>query len=428
MISPLNTGQSTRRSFLLGVYLATNAIADAATVVDGPDCTFFKAEYIHGRHDLNSRLLDALGHHRILVTHTTTDDIAQSVGQQVVQRIEDAQRLGGIGLVLVTAMPMVSIIGLQYDRLIRTLGPLSLEVVAVEGRSLQGDWLDGYADVLTALSDKLEPDPRPPATDSVSIIGHFMDRNEEDGRGNVRELRRLVEGLGLRLETVWCGGEDWASMRRASRSSTLVSFPLGVEAAHRLAARTGARVVDLETPLGLTRSMDFVRELGAATGRTREAEQLMELERGRCVAPLEWVIPHYFLGLRVAISATPDLLPGLWDLLTELGVEVVEATSPSRPRDGCAPEILGGLEVGFDVDFDRQRWDTTKGPELIIGDTWAARPDETSIPMVELGFPSYLDHALLDRPYLGFRGHTALIQRCLSALATGGGRPTHRER
>ena len=42
--------------------------------------------------------------------------------------------------------------------------------------------------------------------------------------------------------------------------------------------------------------------------------------------------------------------------------------------------------------------------------------------MVELGFPSYQDHALQDRPFLGYRGHTALVQRILSALATGGGR------
>jgi len=414
--------RTTRRSFLLGVYLATNAIADAATVVDGPDCAFFKAEYIHGCHDLNSRLLDGLGRHRILVTHTTTDDIAQSVGAGVRRRVQDAHRIGGIGLVLVTAMPMVSIIGLQYDQLLRELPPLPLDVVAVPGRSLQGDWLDGYADVLTALATAVKPTPEPLDAESVSIIGNFMDRNEEDQRGNVRELRRLVEGVGLRLESLWLGGSDWATLGRAARSSTLVTFPLGAEAGRRLAERTGAQVVDVQTPLGLARTLAFVRALGAATGRHREAERFAEAERSSCVAPLEWVVPHYFLGLRVAISAPPDLLGGLWELLTELGMEVVDAVSPSRPRDGCDANALDGLEVGFDVDFDQKRWEGDRRPELLIGDTWATGPAVAALPVVELGFPSYLDHAVYDRPVLGYRGHTALVQRILSALATYGGR------
>lgn len=417
-----DTPHATRRSFLLGVYLATNAIADAAAVVDGPDCAFFKAEYIHGRHDLNSRLLDGLGHHRILVTHTTTDDIAQSVGSGVGKRIGDAERLGGVGLVLVTAMPMVSIIGLQYDQLIRELPPLDLDVVAVEGRSLQGDWLDGYADVLTALAAAVEPATEPLETESVSIIGHFMDRNEEDQRGNVRELRRLVQGLGLRLESVWLSGSDWANLGRAARSRTLVTFPLGAEAGRRLADRTGARVVEVQTPLGLTRTLDFVRALGEATGRDQAAKRFAETERSRCVTPLEWVVPHYFLGLRVAISAPPDLLVGLWELLTELGMDVVEAVSPSRPRDGCEAESMGGLQVSFDADFQRERWQGTSRPELLLGDTWATSTGDANLPVVELGFPSYLDHAIFDRPTLGFRGHTALVQRILSALASGGGR------
>ena len=43
--------------------------------------------------------------------------------EDTTDRIRDARGLGDVGLVLVTAMPMVSIIGLQYDRILRELPP-----------------------------------------------------------------------------------------------------------------------------------------------------------------------------------------------------------------------------------------------------------------------------------------------------------------
>ena len=54
---------------LLGVYLAVNALKDAYVLVDGPDCAFYKAHFIHGRHDLNSTLLRISGRHRVAFTN-----------------------------------------------------------------------------------------------------------------------------------------------------------------------------------------------------------------------------------------------------------------------------------------------------------------------------------------------------------------------
>ena len=44
--------------FMHGLYLGINAVRDAYLLVDGPNCSFFKAEHIHGGHDFNSTLLD----------------------------------------------------------------------------------------------------------------------------------------------------------------------------------------------------------------------------------------------------------------------------------------------------------------------------------------------------------------------------------
>ena len=58
----------TTYTYLLGVYVAVNAIKDAYLLVEGPDCTYMKAQYIQGNHDWLSTLTSVSGFHRIANT------------------------------------------------------------------------------------------------------------------------------------------------------------------------------------------------------------------------------------------------------------------------------------------------------------------------------------------------------------------------
>jgi hypothetical protein len=55
-------------TYLLGVYLGVNALRDAFLLVEGPDCTYMKAQYIQGNHDWLSTLTSVSGFHRIANT------------------------------------------------------------------------------------------------------------------------------------------------------------------------------------------------------------------------------------------------------------------------------------------------------------------------------------------------------------------------
>lgn len=414
--------QHTRRPFLIGVYLATNGISDAVTIVDGPDCAFFKAEFIHGKHDLGSTLLDVTGRHRILVSHITTDDVAKSQGARASALIHKAASMPEINLVLVTSLPMVSIIGTQYDQLVRDLrSQVAAELCELPGRSLQGDWLAGYEDVLLALAQRIEAPAEGLRDDSVSIVGNFMDRNEEDHRGNLRELGRLVEALGLRLDATWLSGRPWNELRQAGRSGTLLALPLGRQAARVIAETTGAQVVDVAAPFGLQGTTSFLDALGAATDRVERARSLIEGELREMLPRLEWVVPHVFLGKRVAFTATPDLLVGFHELASELGMEVIGLSSTARRPVWFEHETIGGLEPQFDETFEgvhRRLNESPAGPaQLIVGTSETIRQAPSQSATVEFGYPSYVDHALFDRPFLGYRGYLAFVQRMATALA-----------
>ncbi len=414
-----------RFPFLLGYYLAVNAIPDASGIVDGPDCLFFKAEVVHGKHDLNSTLLQVDGQHRILVSHVYTDNLTTEKGDNVRDHLTRLQHMGS-KVAFVSSLPMVSIIGTQYDQVIRDLGPSDMDLIEVPGRSLQGDWLDGYSDTLEAMATHLTLAPVDLREGTVAVIGHFMQRTEEDHRGNVREMRRLVESLGLELLTVWLGDEPVSQLAQVAEAQTLLALPMGRKAAELLAKRTGANVVPVDVPMGLGRTSRFLRTLAKATDRRERAEQVIDAELRATLPKLEWLVPHSFLGKRVAFSATPDLIPGFVQLALDLGMEVVHLSCPTR-----RPSWLGDLAefgplppVFFDVSKRELRGELARladgEADLLIGSSSVIRNLTERIAAVEFGFPSYTHHVLHDEPNLGYRGFLCFAQRMANAIERRG--------
>ena len=234
-----------RRNFpyLHGVYLATNVIRDAYLVVDGPNCAFFKTEHVFGAHDLRSTLLDVTGRHRILHTELNPDRVIgghDAEFRRVVGRLLAEAKPGAV---LVGALPMASLTGIDYDGLVDGLDDRGVPLVVLPSRSLDRDWIDGFAVTLSRIAERIDLAPGPVDPGKVAIVGHFMDRNEGDGRGNVDELRRLVRGVGLDPVSIWLDGGAWADLARAGEAGIVVSLPHGRAAARVLAERTGRPVL-----------------------------------------------------------------------------------------------------------------------------------------------------------------------------------------
>ena len=144
-----------RFPFHIGLFLAVNAIPDAYGLIDGPDCIFRKTEWVHGKHDWRSTLLDGLGNHRIVNTLMNAEQVIKNKGDELTTRIRRVSALPGSALIVVCSMPHVMIIGLQYDKILRGLQPeVSPQLIELPSRSLDGDWLDGYAETLAVIAYK----------------------------------------------------------------------------------------------------------------------------------------------------------------------------------------------------------------------------------------------------------------------------------
>ncbi|MBM4396935.1 MAG: hypothetical protein FJ087_14755 [Deltaproteobacteria bacterium] len=410
-------------TFLIGEYLAVNAIRDAYMLVEGPDCVHLKTQFVQGNHDWMSTLTSVSGHHRVANTALHPVQMARSreeVILEVLRRIATHPATGGV---LMTAMPMAAVTGADYDGMCKVVaGESGKPVVQVPGRSLGGDWLDGYAEALAALARRLDlpagrADPR-----KVALVGYLCDRNEGDHRANLRDLRALVSALDLDVCSVWLENQAFADLAAVAEAATIVSLPYGRKAATWVAKRTGARVVECDVPLGPSATERLVRAVASATGRESLAEARIEAELARCVPPLEWVVPFVFQDRVVGFVGDPHLAAGVADVVELLGARLAFAALTGREAHcAAARSVLAGRAAVLENPRAQKLADFLESSvvadpiDLLVTNEAAVNllPD---VARIELGFPSLYRHELYDRPYLGFGGFLALASDMANAL------------
>jgi nitrogenase molybdenum-iron protein alpha/beta subunit len=419
--------------WLMGVYLGVNAIPDAYALVDGPDCTLYKAHYIHGRHDWNSTLLDVSGQHRIAFTNVCARGVVKDHDEIVARHLRILDALPRSGLLFATALPMCSITGTDYGRIIRNnRALLHKTAIDVLPASLLGDWLDGYEAVLVSLARGLGLDRRRKRRGTAAVVGYLMDRNEADHRANLSEIRRMLAASGLELISVWLGGEPAGSLRRASEAEFVISLPYGRRAARAVARTTGARLIEAELPFGLPKTQAFVRRIAEATGRRREAEAFLAAELERVIPRLQWIVPHLFLHRRAAFIGDPHLLDGFCDIADDCGMTLTGAVVTGRAAHGGGRNGLAVLHEPAEASAEVLRM--LDPAELVVGSrAWRlmiaqAGPHWRYPSLVELGFPSYEHHALLERPFLGADGVLGLVERMADCLYRVSTQPKDRPR
>lgn len=401
-----NYRHSLRLPYMIGVYLGINAFRDVYLVVDGPDCLFFKAEFIQGSHDLCSSLLRADGYHKVAHTEANVVNVISDREPEITALIRRVALHEPARMVLVTAMPMAAITGVQYDRLAREISAeTGKPVIEVPGKSLSADWYEGYQAVLEAVATgiPLETGKR---DGEVAVVGMLFDRNESDRMADVSEISRLLsEGVGARVSCIWPSGMPLTKLAQVANAEVIVSLPAGRKAARVLANRTGARLVEADLPFGLEASARFVRAVAATFGAEDRAERFIKNEYEFCKEALHVAQNHGIRGKRLVFVGEPGEAVHFRQVCQELGAEVAAVLPTNYPAT-----TIEGVE-GFEAltpDLSADLWVTnTRG---------AALASMFKHPFLEHGFPSYATHSLAPKPHLGFKGMLQFAQSLVNTL------------
>jgi len=408
--------------YMMGYFLAANAVRDLCAVVDGANCVMTKVDLLEGNHDLFCTLMSEGGNHRAVCTMVNPLNPDRNPERKLSALLKSLVAHGRYGAVTVTGLPFCRMAGMDYAGMAASLGS-KLPVVAVPPMSMESDWLDAYAATLDALARALPLKGKKSPLKAV-VAGYLMDRNEYDHVANLKELKRLLALAGLELVSVWPSGGTCAELSRAGEAGLVISLPYGRRAARALALRTGARLVETGLPMGLAGTSAWLSAVRRAAGLegtlpvklAAEAEEAAGAMRGALR-----LLQHkniLFAGDPYLYAAFSSFASELCTVVTAaflggdprpLGVAVKAKVLIFSPEAGAARDALAGLGR-----YER--------PDLAVANSFAAAEGIIGgAPLVEFGFPSYGHHCLIDEPFLGYAGARGLAARMLNALQGGRG-------
>jgi nitrogenase molybdenum-iron protein beta chain len=176
-------------------------------------------------------------------------------------------------------------------------------------------------------------------------------------------------------------------------------------------------------PVGVKATDRFVSAVAKLAGV--KVPKAVSIDRGRLVDAM--TDSHaYTHGKRVAIAGDPDLVIGLLEFVTELGMEPVHvvSTNGGEAFKAKAEEVLAATEFGHAATVwpGKDLWHLrslvfTEPVDLLIGSSYlkyVAR--DTNTPLVRVGFPIFDRHHLHRVPTIGYAGSIEVLSRLVNTV------------
>ncbi|MDD4530871.1 MAG: nitrogenase component 1 [Candidatus Gracilibacteria bacterium] len=394
-------------TYLTGIILGTNAIKDAAVIIDGPNCSFFKADLIFNNHDIFSDLKDAKEGNKIFFTGVNIHSIVHGHEDFLRQKINEAFCVPKTKIAFLTAMPMVNLLGFQYESLIEDKS----KVAFIKGH-IGKDWIDGYESVLISLANLIDYKDKKVKKETVGIVGHLFDRNEGDCQGNVKELKRILKGIGLDITTIWLNGEDFNDLGKIKNSEYIISFPYGRKAAKIIQEKTGAKLLELDLPFSLESTIEFIRKIALATGKIHEGEKFIKQESKIVTDKLKPLIRRFLLDKNIIYGGEIQYIPGIINFCDLLGMNLkkIRGMCNEDKKNLLDKKLIKDYKIVLNSIYKIEEKDI----DLLIRNSIFPVPNKEKY--IELGFPSIRTHYLNNRPILGFNGVLNFVESLINMI------------
>jgi len=415
-------------TFLDGALLVAAAIPDAGLVYRGSTCVDERIRQTIRPHTRGGTLETTANGGRLLLTMDPYTVAVLGTEDRVEEAVEHLAAQEGIRLVLIASLSRYTLTGEKLGPVARTLDARlpDVDVQDLSTRSLTRDHTDAFRVFYDGLAARLVAQGLPAAAPgTVGVFGYPWTRDSGDTRGDLAELERLIEALGLTWRGALLDGRPSTTFADVASAGTLVAFPDAADAAEVVAEATGATVVRCPIPVSLGDTVGWLRAVATATGREDRLQALIDAELDHVVPLLDRAVHRGLLGRRAVVAAPGEWLPSLVRCLQEdLGIIVTAALARTRHAtleetwDGSAELITDPSIEALNGAIEAAR--DGGGLDLVIGSNWersARVAAHRSVPFVEFGYPQRQAWFLRATPHLGTTGVLTWAERLLAAVS-----------
>jgi nitrogenase molybdenum-iron protein beta chain len=362
------------------------------------------------------------------------------------EQLKATVEIAKAGLFVVLTGCMTEMVGDDVDAVVAPYQAQGVPFVTVSTGGFKGTSLLGYDLVLEALFRKFVTRGVPRQPKRVNLWG-VPPSQDVFWAGNLAELRRLLEALGLSVNTFFTLQDTLADLRgAASAELNIVVSPIyGVGPAIAFEEEHGTPYVALDFPVGALATRRFLEQVAVA----------LKIDGARVQAVVEREEREYYHFLSRALDSYNDIdlqrfavvignvnyAPALTDFaFRELGwlpelvviTDILNEEQALQVSGGFAallPELAGKLVYETNtsrvIEHFRRAWPTSTGryrrefsPSFVLGSTLDKEfADEIKAAHLAISYP-VTSRQVLNRAYAGYRGGLTLVEDIFSSLLT----------
>lgn len=335
------------------------------------------------------------------------------------------------------------LVGDDVESVVGTYQKRGVPIVFAETSGYRGNNFTGHETVVRAIIDQFVGPADGVREPSLVNLWSLLPYQNPFWRGDLEEIQRLLEGIGLRVNVLFghssAGIAEWRAIPRASFNLVLSPW-LGLETARHLEKKYGQPFLHIPAiPIGARLTGTFLRQVGTFAGLdparinafiAREEKRyylyLRDFTTFYAGCTSQYQLPSHLIvvGESAYNLAVTKFMVDQFGLIP--GHHIITENPPTEFRnqiraqfrdiaDGVSAEV-SFAEDGHLIHRTILQADFTGQLPIVFGSTWDSDlAGRLTAPLVEIGYPT-TDEVVLSRTYVGYRGALMLTEHTYTAV------------
>ncbi|AGK99525.1 nitrogenase component 1 [Clostridium pasteurianum] len=378
----------------------------------------------------------------------TENDIVFGGSSRLNEQIETTLEMIDADLFLVTTGCMTEIIGDDVEAVLRNFKDSKIPILSIETGGFRGNSYNGYEGVLEKLFNDYSNENTKKRKNLVNIFG-LIPASDPFFRGDLVEIKRLLEKLGLEVNTFFTNDQTINNLRNASGAllNIVLSRTYGISVAESFKEKHGIPYYVSEIPIGPTATAEFLRDISKLLEiDNKKVEALIKQENENYYKYIERISDVYadsdFQHYAIVVGNANNTLSITKFLYEDLGW-IPKFSVITDELDDNQKAVLNDRFEKLNVDKEikliyqtdaskieehltniievqkSEKYHDALSPLFILGSSWEKDfANKVGAKILSVSYP-ILNRAILDRGYAGYNGGLHLVEDLLDVIFTG---------